>query len=556
MSISSYIKENVRLLGSNVYVSPNIPEKKLNDSITSYASNVYSDYVLALIDTSLIPLNKEGCLFLGNGVYLKGSFEKALHLEFDLIDRIEYFTTEKTSRFGKIEMVENVIVYLKNNKEIELNRYLTNINSLGFVKLIEGVLEEANNGGEYVSKSQVTPLSEMSEEVKINYIKIIANFAYSYEEQVDVEEYTEIMSLISRIELESESRLSIRAYLIDKDSIDQNDFLLEEIKKMIDDVEFKILTQSLAKDILYLFGIKEDLNHWSNNLFIQDIFEYLKIKEEEVDLLIAAIKNDEDILKYRKNDTQIEKSIKDLSSKAVAIGLPLTAIYFSGSVVGLSAAGITSGLAAMGMGGLLGFSSMFTGIGALVLLGLGTYQGLKKISGIGDLQNNKQREYMLQAIIRNSQKSLTYLIEDINAITFQLMEEMKKVNQNTEKINTLFNLLEKSSQGAKLSAEKQEVSQIEQVITHLPLTLDKDRLIELTNKPTLQNIQEFVLSCYIEDFVEDNQEKTEYRLREDLLLEEVEKLEKCLEEIEYNNVVQASFATASAKAKNIFRGKQ
>ena len=555
MSIASYIKENVMLLGSNVYVTPNIPEKKLNDAITSYAPDVYSDYVLALIDTSLIPLNKEGCLFLGNGVYLKGTFEKALFLEFDLIDRIEYFTTEKTSRFGKVEIVENVTVYLKDNEEIELNRYLTNINSLGFVKLIEGILEEAKNGGEYVSKSQVTPLSEMIEEVKINYIKIIANFAYSYEEQVDVEEYTEIMSLISRIELESESRLSIRAYLIDKESIDQNDILLEKIKKSIDDVEFKILTQSLAKDILYLFGIKEDLNHWSKNIFIQEIFGKLKIREEEIDVLIAAIKNDEDILKHRKNDTQIEKSIKDLSSKAVAIGLPLTAIYFSGSVVGLSAAGITSGLAAMGMGGLLGFSSMFTGIGALVLLGLGTYQGLKKISGIGDLQNNKQREYMLQAIIRNSQKSLTYLIEDINAITYQLMEEMKKVNQNTEKINTLFNLLEKSSQGAKLSAEKQEVSQIEQVITHLPLTLDKDRLVELTNKPTLQNIQEFILSCYIEDYAEDHQEKTVYRLREDLLLEEVEKLEECLEEIEYNNVVQASFATASAKAKNIFRGK-
>src|SRR5699024_9860714 len=352
MSISSYIKENVRLLGSNVYVSPNIPEKKLNDSITSYAPNIYSDYVLALIDTSTIPLNKEGCLFLGNGVYLKGSFEKPLYLEFDLIERIEYFMTEKTSRFGKIEIVENVIVYLKNSEEIELNRYLTNINSLGFVKLIEGVLEVAESGGEYVSKSQVTPLSEMSEEVKINYIKIIANFAYSYEQQVDVEEYTEIMSLISRIELGSESRLSVRAYLIDKDSIDQNDILLEEIKKMIDDVDFNILTQYLSKDILYLFGIKEDLNNWSNNLFIQEVFDYLNIREEEINVLIAAIKNDEDILKYRKNDTQIEKSIKDISSKAVAIGLPLTAIYFSGSVVGLSAAGITSGLAAMGMGGL------------------------------------------------------------------------------------------------------------------------------------------------------------------------------------------------------------
>lgn len=556
MSISSYIKDNIMLLGSNVYIAPNIPEKKLNEAITSYAPEVYSDYVLALVDASILPLGIEGCLFLGDSVYLKSNFEKSLKLEFDLIDRIEYSTTEKTTRFGKIDTIENVIVYLKDNEVIELNSYLANVNSLGFVKLIEGILKKAEKGGEYVNTSQVTPLSEMLEEVKLNYIKVIANFAYSYEEQVDVEEYTEIMSLISRIELKSESRLDIRTYLIDKHTIDLNASLLEEIKDMIDDVNFKILTKSLAKDLLYLYGIKEDINNWANNKFIQEIFEMLHITKDEIELLIVAIKNDEDILKYRKNDSQIEKSIKDLSSKAVAIGLPLTAIYFSGSVVGLSAAGITSGLATMGMGGLLGFSSMFTGIGSLVLLGLGTYQGLKKISGIGDLQNNKQREYMLQAIIRNSQKSLTYLIEDINVITEQLIKEMKKVNQNTEKINTLFNLLEKSSQGAKLSAEKQEVSQIEQVITHLPLTLDRDRLIELTNKPTLQNIQEFVLSCYGEDFAEDNQEKTEYRLREDLLLEEVEKLEECLEEIEYNKVVQASFASASARAKNIFRGKQ
>ena len=228
---------------------------------------------------------------------------------------------------------------------------------------------------------------------------------------------------------------------------------------------------------------------------------------------------------------------------------------------GLSAAGITSGLATMGMGGLLGFSSMFTGIGALVFLGVGTYHGLKIISGISDTENNKQREFMLQVIIRNSQKSLTYLIEDINEITQQLMEEMQKTNRNTEKINVLFNLLEKSSQGAKLNADKQKQSQTEEVITKLPLVLDKDKLIELTNKPTLQRIQDFVLSCYVEKSIEQDSEESlenelELHIKDGLTLEEAESLQECFEEIEYNKLVQASFASASVKAKNIFRGKQ
>src|SRR5699024_4454380 len=165
-----------------------------------------------------------------------------------------------------------------------------------------------------------------------------------------------------------------------------------------------------------------------------------------------------------------------IAAKAAGVGVPMAAIYFTGSVVGLSAAGIASGLAAMGFGGILGFSSMFTGIGALVLLGLGTYQGLKVVSGIGDVENNKQREFMLQAIIRNTQKSLIYLIEDINSITNQLMDEMYKGNQNSAKIEQLSNILKMLSEGAKLNAERQNKSETEKVITKLPLKLDVDRL--------------------------------------------------------------------------------
>lgn len=87
--------------------------------------------------------------------------------------------------------------------------------------------------------------------------------------------------------------------------------------------------------------------------------------------------------------------MKDLVAKAGAVGVLLAAIYFSGSVVGMSSAGITSGLTALRMGGALGFSSMLTGIGSTVLIGVGAYKGIKKVTGISDLENNKQREMML-----------------------------------------------------------------------------------------------------------------------------------------------------------------
>ncbi|MHC8517842.1 hypothetical protein [Sporosarcina sp. ITBMC105] len=339
------------------------------------------------------------------------------------------------------------------------------------------------------------------------------------------------------------------------DNLIPTEELLKTLKNTVEEGSFDILSKSLFKDVLYIFGKKNNIHDWAQHTFLCELADALSVTREEIDLIIAAIQHDEDILKHRKNDSQIKKSMKDLSAKAVAVGLPMAAIYFSGSVVGLSAAGITSGLAAMGMGGLLGFSSMFTGIGTLVLLGVGTYHGLKKVSGISDIENNKQREYMLQAIIRNTQKSLSYLIEDINGITQQLMVEMKKGNENSEKIQQLSNMLDMLSKGAQLSADKQNASQIEQVMTKLPATLDRDRLIGLTNKPTLEKVRQFIESCY--DMKHSTEEevhaKPVWQLKEGLTLAEVENLHNCFSEIDYNKVAQAAFATATTKAKNLFR---
>ena len=62
----------------------------------------------------------------------------------------------------------------------------------------------------------------------------------------------------------------------------------------------------------------------------------------------------------------------DVAATLVATGVPIGAVAVSGSVFGLSAAGITSGLAALGLG--LG---MVPGIGAAVGIGIGTYLGVR-----------------------------------------------------------------------------------------------------------------------------------------------------------------------------------
>jgi hypothetical protein len=247
--------------------------------------------------------------------------------------------------------------------------------------------------------------------------------------------------------------------------------------------------------------------------------------------------------------------MKDILAKAGAVCVPLAAVYFSGSVLGMSAAGLTSGLATLGMGGLLGFSSMFTGIGVVALIGVGTYKGIKKVTGLSDLENNKQRELMLQEIIKNSQKSLNYLIEDVNEISKQLIEEINKGMEAGIKIKKLSKLLAMMSNGAKETSSKINYVEAEAIIAKLPKHLDKARFEELTNEPTKEKLRSFVLSCYIEkEITVENSDNTS-QVKKVLELDDkqefkiLDQLHSVLESIGYMNIKDATLATAKSAAR-------
>lgn len=135
-------------------------------------------------------------------------------------------------------------------------------------------------------------------------------------------------------------------------------------------------------------------------------------------------------------------AVKKLAAGAAGAGIPIAALYLSGSVVGLSAAGITSGLAALGLGGVLGLSSMVTGVGVLVLLGVATYGGVKTATQSKAKVN--QRELLIKAALQANEKVIIALIDDLNYITTQLVEVTKcneaniaTIQRLTEKIRIL-----------------------------------------------------------------------------------------------------------------------
>lgn len=120
---------------------------------------------------------------------------------------------------------------------------------------------------------------------------------------------------------------------------------------------------------------------WANDLLDPRQDKLLSIAQQELSVsddqfrAIWRFMRDLRAIRLRgQNDSAAANATKVAAAGLAAVGIPIAAVYASGSVIGLSAAGITSGLAALGLG--LG---MVPGIGVAVLLGTGVFLGVRAL---------------------------------------------------------------------------------------------------------------------------------------------------------------------------------
>ena len=254
--------------------------------------------------------------------------------------------------------------------------------------------------------------------------------------------------------------------------------------------------------------------------------------------------------------------MKLLSAKAAAVGTPLAAVYLSGSVVGMSAAGITSGLASLGMGGLLGLSSMTTGIGVAVLIGVGAYAGIRKLTGANEINRSKRRELMLTEVIKQTQETISCLMQDINFITSKLNEYIESNGFQEARMKQLMTMLQTLTGAGKEAANKSDAVKANLHKIKCAKFLDVNKLRSLTRDAEKEKIFDFIITRYEEKNFEvnkDGQNQTIVKMvvKSGLAAKEVEELSKAFQAIGYfdaSEVIKGSMSDAASKAKDRMAG--
>lgn len=546
MTVQEILKSNASKITEKHYVAPDIPEKKLNNAISKIAPDVSPTNVVLILDNTVFGSLKEGILFSGTKMSIKSAFSDRIEINYDELTGCDYYVKniEKEKSNGEKKITTKPCIrILTENRKIEIDNLL-HCNYERLAEMLNEIMEVADTSEEV---SQIITLAEMNENIKIPYMKIIINMAFSDDDIVDSKEYAEIISLITRLDFTPEQRIVLRAYIGSPEILEDTQTLINQIDENCPPGNDQALHISLMKDIVNLYKVtKEDKAE--NCQFLMEIKQPLGITDDEITFVEKAIDNDLDILKNPKSDKQVERTLKDLAAKAGAIGVPLAAIYMSGSVIGISAAGLTSGLAAMGLGGVLGFSSMFTGIGVAVLLGVGTYQGLKVLTGSKEVESQKRRELLLNEVIKNTQKTINVLIEDINYISKRLVQEINIGREHSLQIKKLSLALSMLSKAGHVLNEKLDSTEKEVHEIKCPKVLNEDKLKNLTSDPTKKPLYTEVMTCYAEETAEDG--KKVLSLRRDLTAQKAEQLGNIFESIGYfsaGSILKGTF-------KNIFNG--
>lgn len=532
-NINTYLKENLASVSKNVFVAPDIPEKKLNNVAKVYNLDESLNAVLAIYDNTVFGSAKDGIIFTGEKLSVKEPFENPYDVLYSDIEAVDYVEEVTVKDKGKEKRVEFVTITLKDGQRKKLKSLM----DCDYKKLADVLHHAFSDFDDFKEEDQLITLAEMPEALKVAYVKVIVNMAFSDDGQVDKKEFAEILLLMTRLELSNESRFELRSYISAEANLIPVTDLLTIIDRECIPSHNKSIKISLVKDLISIYMSVND-GEYKDIPFLQQNQVLLGVTDGEIELAVMAIQQDFKMLRDDFSDDALKRSMKELTAKAGAVGVPIAAVYLSGSVVGMSAAGISSGLATLGLGGVLGFSSMATGIGVAVLLGVGAYKGIRHLTGANELDKTKRRELMLNEVIKQTQSTLSSLINDLNYISGKFNEALDAHNRQDEKIKKLQKMMSSWTGAADVLNQKSNNLQNSALKLKCPLFLDEAKLSSLTREPIKRQFHDVVFSFYEEVVIEEQRdgkdiEVKKLKIKEGVPTQQIEKLAAIFEGIGY-----------------------
>ena len=232
-------------------------------------------------------------------------------------------------------------------------------------------------------ESNKHPLEDYAENEQVVYLSVLAPVCYA-DKKFSNQEKRQLDTLLENLKISDEGKAKIYSSVFNL----QHEDKLANLE-IIQDLKNTELKYTLISD-LCLFALADSNFSDKEYQYIFEIGEVLGITQEQVDAIKSVQENIAKIKDIPPNSEKAKKIIKDSLSKLAGVGVPVGAIAVSGSVFGLSAAGITSGLATLGL--LVGGGMLAGAVIVVPAIAVGSAYGVKKLLDVIWKDNEKQTE--------------------------------------------------------------------------------------------------------------------------------------------------------------------
>jgi hypothetical protein len=285
-------------------------------------------------------------------------------------------------------------------------------------------------------------LSALSVDAKLLYCRVLVSLAL-VDALLDPREIANLYLFASTIGLDGEARSALRGEITDaqRDAAGVPDATVElsrELHDLLAEDQREPVFTMLVRDLV---RISRADRHAAESERDRIVLVAGLVFPESADKAVQATERlviaEEDFAAGKITTGQLETTTKDIAAKAAAFGAPIAAVSLAGSVSGLGGAGITSGLAALGFGGLLGLSAMVTGIGTVVILGVAVHQGARYVLATNERDREKRREHLIQQVIKHHQQAMAELADDIAGLAHRLAACIAQTTRNEGRLATL-----------------------------------------------------------------------------------------------------------------------
>ncbi|APD47024.1 MULTISPECIES: TerB family tellurite resistance protein [unclassified Synechococcus] len=193
------------------------------------------------------------------------------------------------------------------------------------------------------------PLVAYPEEARIAYVSLLGELCY-VDRHFDEHERKLLDEQMEQLQITDQGKARVYAAVYDlKDS--HRDAIIAGIQALSDsDLRFTLIAD------LFLMALANGSISVEEQEYVLILGRQLEVGDEQIEAIKQVQFNLWQIRNTPSDSDSFNRLIKESASSLAGAGVPIAAIAASGSVFGLSAAGITSGLAALGAlvgGGML-----------------------------------------------------------------------------------------------------------------------------------------------------------------------------------------------------------